>query len=201
MFSAAPSRSAADGSWRDPDAAGGSSLLALKGSKVRVQGRIGEAQLGLKTEDLDLRGVKMATLGGTYEGTAQFRKFQSFQTEGVITGFDAKASSYGFYMQNTYGTGEKPYSGVDIFTGSTNYNSPVPGTPTGGNLAIGDTGFDAGEIPGNPTFCGPKGDMCTGDAGGPTSTSFITTNNDPTHGYTGIPILTDCSSATDFNLR
>jgi hypothetical protein len=54
---------------------------------------------------------------------------------GIITGFDAKASAYGFYIQN--GTG--PWAGADIFTGSTNYNSAVPGTPTGGNLALGDS--------------------------------------------------------------
>ncbi len=54
---------------------------------------------------------------------------------GIITGFDAKASAYGFYIQN--GTG--PWSGVDVFTGSTNYNGAVPGTPTGGNLALGDS--------------------------------------------------------------
>jgi translocation and assembly module TamB len=57
---------------------------------VRVQGRISLAQLGLKTEDLDLHGVQLATLGGTFEGAAQFRKFERFQTEGVVTGFDAR---------------------------------------------------------------------------------------------------------------
>jgi carboxypeptidase family protein len=57
------------------------------------------------------------------------------------------------------------------------------------NVAIGDTGFDAGEIPGNPTFCGANGDKCTADAGGPKSTAFITINNDTLHGFTGIPIL------------
>ncbi|HEY3284276.1 MAG TPA: carboxypeptidase regulatory-like domain-containing protein [Armatimonadota bacterium] len=56
------------------------------------------------------------------------------------------------------------------------------------NVAIGDTGFDAGEIPNNPYSCGPNGDKCPPDAGakGP---SFITKNNDPLHGYTGIPLL------------
>src|SRR5207249_10708161 len=39
------------------------------------------------------------------------------------------------------------------------------------NVAIGDSAFDAGEIPGNPTFCGANGDMCTADAGGPKSTA------------------------------
>lgn len=61
--------------------------------------------------------------------------------------------------------------------------------PNGGDWNVGDHGFDAGEAPGNPTYCGPKGDMCTGDAGGPKSTAFVTINNDPTHGFTNIPIL------------
>jgi translocation and assembly module TamB len=63
---------------------------APKGRTVRVQGRIGDAQFGLKSEDLDLRDVRLATLGGTFEGTAQFRKFERFQTEGNVTGFDAR---------------------------------------------------------------------------------------------------------------
>jgi carboxypeptidase family protein len=61
--------------------------------------------------------------------------------------------------------------------------------PNPNDWNVGDHGFDAGEIPGNPTFCGAKGDMCTADAGGPKSTSFITVNNDPTHGFTNIPLL------------
>src|SRR5262249_33692107 len=57
------------------------------------------------------------------------------------------------------------------------------------NVALGDSAFGAGDSPRNPAFCGAKGDMCTADAGGPKSASFITINNDPTHGYTGIPLL------------
>ncbi len=54
---------------------------------------------------------------------------------GVITGFDARASAYGFYMQDT---GFANWAGVDVFTAATNYLGPVPGSPSGGNLAIGD---------------------------------------------------------------
>src|SRR5712691_6728708 len=50
--------------------------------------------------------------------------------------------------------------------------------PNGGDWNIGDHGFDAGEIPGNPTFCGAKGDMCTADAGTAKSVAFLTVNND-----------------------
>ncbi len=57
--------------------------------------------------------------------------------EGVITGFDARPSAYGFYIQTVSGT-TLAWGGVDVFTGATNYNSAVPGTPTGGNLALGD---------------------------------------------------------------
>lgn len=55
---------------------------------------------------------------------------------GIIIGFDAKASAYGFYMENSPGA---PRTGIDVFTGATNYNGPVVGTPSGGNLAIGDS--------------------------------------------------------------
>ena len=54
---------------------------------------------------------------------------------GIITGFDPRPVAFGFYIQN--GTG--PWTGVDVFTGSTNYLGSVPGTPTGGNLAVGDS--------------------------------------------------------------
>lgn len=57
--------------------------------------------------------------------------------EGVITGFDARPSAYGFYIQTVSGS-TLAWSGVDVFTGATNYNSAVPGTPTGGNLVLGD---------------------------------------------------------------
>jgi hypothetical protein len=55
---------------------------------------------------------------------------------GIITGFDLRASAYGFYLQNN---GFSSWSGIDIFTGATNYNGPVAGSPSGGNLAIGDS--------------------------------------------------------------
>jgi carboxypeptidase family protein len=57
------------------------------------------------------------------------------------------------------------------------------------NVAIGDSAFDAGEIPNNPTFCGANGDQCTADAGTNKSVAFTTTNNDALHGFTGIPLL------------
>jgi hypothetical protein len=57
------------------------------------------------------------------------------------------------------------------------------------NTAIGDHGLDAGQIPGNPTFCGASGNTCPSTAGGPMSTAFITVNDDPTHGFSGIPLL------------
>lgn len=54
---------------------------------------------------------------------------------GVITGFDARSSAFGFYAQTA---GGGAFTGIDVFTGATNYNGSVPGTPTGGNLVLGD---------------------------------------------------------------
>lgn len=55
---------------------------------------------------------------------------------GVITGFDAIPSGFAFYIQTRDGAA---WSGVQVFTGSFNYNASVPGSPTGGNLLIGDS--------------------------------------------------------------
>jgi len=63
---------------------------APKGRMVRVEGRIAQVQYGLKTDDMDLHDVRLATLGGSFEGTAQFRKFERFQTQGTVAGFDAR---------------------------------------------------------------------------------------------------------------
>ena len=79
---------------------------APKGRMVRVQGRIGDVQLGLKTQDLNLSDVRLATLNGTFEGTAQFRKFERFQTEGTVTGFDAKT------LLAIYSTQTVPWDGL-----------------------------------------------------------------------------------------
>lgn len=52
---------------------------------------------------------------------------------GVVIGFDARPSAYGFYIQNTFAGGPKAWTGVDVFTGGTNYNaSPY-------SLALGDS--------------------------------------------------------------
>jgi hypothetical protein len=56
------------------------------------------------------------------------------------------------------------------------------------NVGLNDSGFDAGPIPGNPQFCGPRGEACPSTAG-PEGPAFLTINNDPTHGFTNIPIL------------
>lgn len=56
---------------------------------------------------------------------------------GIITGFDAKATGYGFYIQST---GGNPWTGIDVFTGSFNWNaSPF-------NLAKGDSVIVYGRI-------------------------------------------------------
>jgi hypothetical protein len=55
---------------------------------------------------------------------------------GVVTGLDTLATGFGFYMQNTSGGA---YGGVIVFTGATNYQGTVPGSPSGGHVAIGDS--------------------------------------------------------------
>ncbi len=55
---------------------------------------------------------------------------------GIITGFDAKASAYSFYIQNRANlavASNAHYTGINIFTGATNYNS----APF--SLALGDS--------------------------------------------------------------
>ncbi len=50
--------------------------------------------------------------------------------KGIITGFDAKPSAFGFYFQNSQGG---PFTGVQAFTGAYNWNAGPY------NLAIGDS--------------------------------------------------------------
>lgn len=58
-----------------------------------------------------------------------------YGVRGVITGFDKDFSPYAFWIQlNTPGQ----WRGIQVFTGGTNYYNPVAGTPTGGDLKIGD---------------------------------------------------------------
>ena len=57
-----------------------------------------------------------------------------YGVKGIVTGFDKDFSPFAFYIQVPGG----PWRGAQVFTGSTNYFNSVPGTPTGGNLAIGD---------------------------------------------------------------
>src|SRR5262249_48295096 len=63
---------------------------APKGRMVRVDARIASAVYGLATDDLALGGVALSTLNGMFEGSARFHRFETFHTEGVITGFDAR---------------------------------------------------------------------------------------------------------------
>jgi hypothetical protein len=55
--------------------------------------------------------------------------------KGIVTGFDAVPVAYAFWIQMS-GTG--PWKGVQVFTGATNYASPVSDSPSGGNLHLGD---------------------------------------------------------------
>jgi hypothetical protein len=88
---------------------------------------------------------------------------------GIITGFDANPSAYAFYIQNAFADGAHPWSGIQAFTGAFNYNASLPGTPTGGNLAIGDSVIVYGrtqEFPasnGTSEIEGPDGIQSTND--------------------------------------
>lgn len=55
--------------------------------------------------------------------------------KGVVVGFDKRGGAYATFF-TTPGGGN--YTSIQAFTGATNYNGPVPGTPSGGNLALGD---------------------------------------------------------------
>jgi hypothetical protein len=99
----------------------------------------------------------------------------------------AQQANYSLPKEPTAQSGSTYYYAVPFsYTWDNLAYVPNPGDENIGNHGY---GFDAGEIPGNPTFCGAKGDMCTADAGGPKSVAFITVNNDPTHGFTNIPML------------
>jgi hypothetical protein len=58
-----------------------------------------------------------------------------YGVKGVYIATDSIPTAYGFWFQMAAGG---PYSGVDVFTGATNYQAPVAGTPSGGNLFYGD---------------------------------------------------------------
>ena len=58
-----------------------------------------------------------------------------FGVRGIYTATDSVPTAFGFWVQLQAGGA---YSGIDVFTGSTNYQAGLPGTPTGGNLFYGD---------------------------------------------------------------
>jgi hypothetical protein len=57
-----------------------------------------------------------------------------YGVKGIVTGFDKDFSPFAFYIQTIGG----PWRGAQVFTGTTNYFSSVPDSPTGGNLQRGD---------------------------------------------------------------
>lgn len=75
---------------------------------------------------------------------------------GIVTGFDAKAAGFAFYIQDASGN---PWTGLDIFTGGTNYQSSFP-------LAIGDDVVVYGkkqEFAGETELEGLDGSQATND--------------------------------------
>ena len=59
----------------------------------------------------------------------------TYGTRGIYIATDSIPTAYGFWIETAAGGA---YSGIDVFTGSTNYQSAQSGTPTGGNLFYGD---------------------------------------------------------------
>ena len=53
--------------------------------------------------------------------------------KGIITGFDAKPSAFGFYFENSQGG---PFTGVQVFTGAYNWNSPPYNLSVGDSVAV-----------------------------------------------------------------
>ena len=58
-----------------------------------------------------------------------------YGVRGIVNAVDSIAGAYGLYAQLKVGG---PYSGIDVFTSSVNYQGPVPGTASGGNIFYGD---------------------------------------------------------------
>jgi hypothetical protein len=87
------------------------------------------------TDTLTIYDVQ-ATPDSTISPCAPARLDTVLGIRGIVTGFDAKTPGFAIFFQNSKGGA---YSGVQAFTGSFNYNGPVAGTPTGGNLALGDS--------------------------------------------------------------
>ena len=58
-----------------------------------------------------------------------------YGVRGIVTGFDKDFSPYAFWIQTT----QSPNAGIQVFTGASNYFNALPGTPTGGNLRLGDS--------------------------------------------------------------
>ncbi len=58
-----------------------------------------------------------------------------YGVRGVVTAIDSIPGAFGFFMQLQ---GGGAYSGIDVFTGASNYQASLPGTPTGGNIFYGD---------------------------------------------------------------
>lgn len=59
----------------------------------------------------------------------------TYGTRGIYIATDSIPTAYGFWIETAVGGA---YSGIDVFTGTSNYQSAEPGTPTGGNLFYGD---------------------------------------------------------------
>jgi predicted extracellular nuclease len=91
---------------------------------------------GACTDTLTLHDIRVQPAGACHPASGD----SVYGVRGVCIGFDKIATAYTFYIQQAGsgpgGTGS--WQGAEVFTGTTNYFDPVPGSPSGGNLQLGD---------------------------------------------------------------
>src|SRR5438445_2146338 len=80
--------------------------------------------------------------------------------KGIVTGFDAKPSAFAVYFQNSQGGG---FSGVQAFTGATNYNAAPYSLARGDSIAVYGTTQEFPNPNGTTEIEGPDAVQSTND--------------------------------------
>jgi hypothetical protein len=109
----------------------GLGLALLLGASVAGAAQYPPGPTGTCTDTLTVVDVQIEPAGVCAPASGD----TVYGVKGIVTGFDAVPTSFAFWIQQP---GAGPWKGVQVFTGGTNYNAAVPGTPTGGNLVLGD---------------------------------------------------------------
>ncbi len=79
---------------------------------------------------------------------------------GIITGFDAAPSAYGFYIQNR---GVSAWAGIDVFTGATNYNAGPFSLAVGDSVVVYGRTQEFQSTDGESEIEGPDGTQASND--------------------------------------